>query len=759
MITRMSPALIFRPLQPLRSLAFLLIASAFLPVLATRSGAEEIPWLVHPWKYNFDIPAGNYAGTQVPINVARTVQIGWLPGSQITDLELRMETAAGMQATACQFRLLSLGLSLKGKLDIRDSLLDECALKKINVWSDKKDPATRWRLSNCIIAKTFMGDAITVVDCGVRAVNCTFLDVKMPTVQYRNADVVNQAQQDWFKFEKCRFENCEVNDRLLAATIGCVFENCRYSGPDSKFAGEVSKPLEVKAYWTGSPAPAPVSDGNFTLSFPPPDSSIKAGTLMEYSNKNDRLRLASFTPSATPVAVLGATIPKSILSDTDKPPAPDTPTTPGTPAVPAVKPAVASTPSDPSVITGSAGAAEIPLKKTRSVINALLVIELPGQGVAGAAAKLSAMALPIDPQASTEVKFNVPVGPMMQTALAEVVKCLQLRNKGWPRGHRIELAFEDKFVPKDGPSAAVACALLLESMIGNWDIDPTIAVTGDLNADGSVQPIGGVSGKIRGATKAGCLRVAVPIKNARAVGDVLLAEGPETLARIEIFSIATLDSAIALARSPSSETSAAKPATTAPATGPSQSQGPGAATVTGTAAPRQLFQDVRRSLFPGNKWNLAGLRDRSVMAKLQEVFRLQPNDLSAGYLLAVANNTAPAKLTLRGSIETMDQVAEALVIAIKNKELSSVPKIGKDTLGDCVFKLRRSRARMDTRVLPAVDSLTRFGEVLRAIQNQPPRSQGKAQDMIDEVRTTAAEAVRQRDLLLKSPEVVEELMK
>lgn len=107
-------------------------------------------------------------------------------------------------------------------------------------------------------------------------------------------------------------------------------------------------------------------------------------------------------------------------------------------------------PVDNSPITGTEGAPDVPLKKTRSVLNALLVVELPGQGVAGAAAKLSALALPIDPNASTEVKFNQEVGPMMSTALREVVKCLQVRHKGWPKGHRIELSFEDKFVPKDG---------------------------------------------------------------------------------------------------------------------------------------------------------------------------------------------------------------------------------------------------------------------------------------------------------------------
>ncbi|MDB6135668.1 MAG: ATP-dependent protease La [Verrucomicrobiales bacterium] len=409
-------------------------------------------------------------------------------------------------------------------------------------------------------------------------------------------------------------------------------------------------------------------------------------------------------------------------------------------------------------VKGTEGAPEIPMPKNRSVVNALLVTDLPGQGAAGAAAKLSTLTLPIEATSSTEVKFNVRVGPQMNTALGEVVKCLQIRHKGWPRGHRIELAFEDKFVPKDGPSAAVACALLLDSMFGNWEIDPTVAFTGDLNADGSVQPIGGVGGKIRGATKAGCMRVAVPVKNSADVGDVLLAEGPEPLARINILSIDTLDSAIALARKTPAGAAAPAPA-------PAAAKGaaaPAAATATAlavTGTPLQLFAEVRRVLLPNNKWNANGLRDRNVVIRLKEILRQQPNDLSARYLLAAATNTAPARMTLRGSIETLDQIAFNVFQAIRSKNADQMTKIKSDQIGDAVFKLKRIRTRMDTRVVPTIDALANFGEVLRAIKNQPPRTEAKSVEYYNKLMGAAQAADRQYDALMKNRDVVEELMK
>ena len=43
-----------------------------------------------------------------------------------------------------------------------------------------------------------------------------------------------------------------------------------------------------------------------------------------------------------------------------------------------------------------------------------------------------------------------------------------------------------------------------------------------MNADGSVQPIGGVQAKIRGATKGSCKLVGVPVKNEKSVQDLLV---------------------------------------------------------------------------------------------------------------------------------------------------------------------------------------------------------------------------------------------
>ena len=110
---------------------------------------------------------------------------------------------------------------------------------------------------------------------------------------------------------------------------------------------------------------------------------------------------------------------------------------------------------------------------------------------------MNATATPLDKRGNpTNIRFNQRVGKAMDSALKEVTKYLRVKHDTWPSGYDIEIAFEDRFTAKDGPSAAICCALLLDSLVSGKTIDPFFAVTGDMNADGSVQPVGGCQQKL-----------------------------------------------------------------------------------------------------------------------------------------------------------------------------------------------------------------------------------------------------------------------
>ncbi len=67
--------------------------------------------------------------------------------------------------------------------------------------------------------------------------------------------------------------------------------------------------------------------------------------------------------------------------------------------------------------------------------------------------------------------------------------------------------------PKDGPSAGIAMAVVIASILSEKKINNVIAMTGELTLTGKVLPIGGLKEKLIAAYKAGITKVLIPQKN------------------------------------------------------------------------------------------------------------------------------------------------------------------------------------------------------------------------------------------------------
>ena len=67
--------------------------------------------------------------------------------------------------------------------------------------------------------------------------------------------------------------------------------------------------------------------------------------------------------------------------------------------------------------------------------------------------------------------------------------------------------------PKDGPSAGIAMASVIASILSDKKIDNKVAMTGELTLTGKVLPIGGLKEKLIAAYKAGVTKALIPSKN------------------------------------------------------------------------------------------------------------------------------------------------------------------------------------------------------------------------------------------------------
>jgi ATP-dependent Lon protease len=68
-------------------------------------------------------------------------------------------------------------------------------------------------------------------------------------------------------------------------------------------------------------------------------------------------------------------------------------------------------------------------------------------------------------------------------------------------------------VPKDGPSAGVAMAVALSSLVAQRPVSSDVAMTGEVTLTGQVLPVGGLKEKSLAAERAGISRVIVPSRN------------------------------------------------------------------------------------------------------------------------------------------------------------------------------------------------------------------------------------------------------
>jgi ATP-dependent Lon protease len=75
-------------------------------------------------------------------------------------------------------------------------------------------------------------------------------------------------------------------------------------------------------------------------------------------------------------------------------------------------------------------------------------------------------------------------------------------------------------IPKDGPSAGVAIATSLASLLTQRTVRADVAMTGEISLRGVVMPVGGIKEKCVAAARAGIRTVILPARNRRDLEDI-----------------------------------------------------------------------------------------------------------------------------------------------------------------------------------------------------------------------------------------------
>ena len=75
-------------------------------------------------------------------------------------------------------------------------------------------------------------------------------------------------------------------------------------------------------------------------------------------------------------------------------------------------------------------------------------------------------------------------------------------------------------IPKDGPSAGVAIATSLASLLTQRTVRADVAMTGEISLRGVVMPVGGIKEKVVAAARAGIRTVILPARNRRDLEDI-----------------------------------------------------------------------------------------------------------------------------------------------------------------------------------------------------------------------------------------------
>jgi len=302
------------------------------------------------------------------------------------------------------------------------------------------------------------------------------------------------------------------------------------------------------------------------------------------------------------------------------------------------------------------------------------------------------------------VTFVTKIGDQMGLARDEALRYIRLSYPNW-YVDTAEISFEDKYVNHDGGSIGTAVGTMILACIRGVQIDPNLAITGDISANGKVRAIGGVSAKLRGAIASKCTITAIPMENEGQLVDAVTYSGPNVAMDTQVIGISSLEDALGIVRIDREE---------------------------------KLRQAIEKfaSFQAAANGKPAYLKTKDARDRLTAVLAAWPSHLSAKVLLAVAQNKQPHTLSAAASYYYVSVAVRPMLDQLKQRSKENSAQPPSATVKNGLADLRKLKFLLDPAVRPLGDAWARYLQAWDGLQRgevSPESYDRQRQQLLDEM--------------------------